>query len=501
MMSRVLAVFAAGALVSTAAPAFADEPTSAADAGTSLPAGADASAEPSLVPAAPQPSAADARLEKIEAELAEVKDQLAAAEAAQPERRLLSFWGFMDTSFGGVSYDHPNALYRVQTPHHATFFSSGVNLYAKSEMTSTLSALVEVRLTYSPDGYANSWPGTASVGNRTIAQFGESSRVSTAARGPYSQLLFAQSGLLIERAHVDWRPADWFGIRVGRFLTPFGIWNEDHGSPVLLGVDYPQLMNFGLVPIWQIGLQAFGVVHLGDRTHLDYAATLTNTRGPYEFYKDTTDFKAFGGRLKLVYDDGERFHFRIGAYGYVNQYRDTDSHVFLRLTPSLTIDRGAGAAFGSTEVTNGAYDETVVTGDLEVRWRRFRVFGEVARQSVVYQVAKKIDDDDKVLQGAPLSADLYDASHYGWAFYVLGGYEIPIKTSLLNLTVTPYAGYDRIVPSTVLPVKSNTQIRAGFNIRPSPYITLKLEGVRLLPESPAVASDGTALMSQLAVAF
>jgi hypothetical protein len=173
----------------------------------------------------------------------------------------------------------------------------------------------------------------------------------------------------------------------------------------------------------------------------------------------------------------------------------------LRLTPGLTLDHGVTPAFGSTENLAGAYDETVLTGDMEFRWKRLRVFGEAARQSVIYQTAHKVDDDDKLLQGAPLTATIYDASHYGWAAYVLGAYEIPLKTSFANIMVTPFGGYDYIVPTTTLPVKANAQIRGGLNVQPSPYITLKVEAVRILPKSPAIASEGTAIFSQLAVSF
>lgn len=504
-MKRIVPLTFAGIVLSFASVASADEPPAApADAGAASSTTPTETAAPILPAETPAPSAATdsdhARLERVESELTQVREQLAAAEALS-ERKLLSFWGFMDTSFGGIHYDDAHALYRVQTPAHTSFFSAGVNLYAKSEMTRTLSALVEVRLTYSPDGYTNMWRAAAKVGSTTIADLGQANRIDTAARGPYSQLLYNQSGLLIERAHMDWKPADWFGVRVGRFLTPFGIWNEDHGSPVLLGVDMPQLMNFGLVPIWQLGLQAFGTLSLSNTTRLEYAATLTNTRGPYDAYKDTTDFKAVGGRLKFVYE-GQNTLFRIGAYGLVSHYRETEDFITLQLTPGLTLDRSANPPFGSTELTNVSYDETVLTGDIEFRYKRFRIFGEGARQTVIYQAPRKIDQDDQLLQGAPLnSASLYDASHYGWAVYVLGAYEIPIKTKFANLTVTPYAGYDRIVPSTTFPLKSNTQIRAGLNVRPSPYVTLKLEGTRLLPESPVVASKGTAIISQLAVSF
>jgi hypothetical protein len=78
------------------------------------------------------PDAAAARVQKLESEVAELREQIAASQVEQPERKLLSFWGFMDTTFGGIHFDNTNALYKIQAPYTATFFSSGVNVYAKS---------------------------------------------------------------------------------------------------------------------------------------------------------------------------------------------------------------------------------------------------------------------------------------------------------------------------------------------------------------------------------
>ena len=241
--------------------AAASTPPAAADATPAAPASPAAVAAPTPPPIddrlAKQQAQIDALVERSkeeDAQVAALKEQAAsAADDSSSFNRLLSFWGFSDLSFGGIDFDNDHALYKVQTPSKLTFFSSGINLYAKSEMTRTLSALIETRLTYSPNGYASDWPAQINVGSTTIQSQGSLTRVDTTTRGPYSQLEYRQDGLLIERAYMEWKPADWFGVRVGRFLTPFGIWNEDHGSPVLIGVDYPQFMNFNIVPIWQLG--------------------------------------------------------------------------------------------------------------------------------------------------------------------------------------------------------------------------------------------------------
>ncbi len=468
-----------------------------------VPEGVPQRADPLVEKLAQQQTQVDALLARSkdqEAKLDAVRQAAASATDEPAPTRLLSFWGYSDVNFGSVDYDNDSALYKLQTPSRATFFSSGINLYAKSEMTRTLSALIETRLTYSPHGYASNWPTEVNVGGTTIQKLGQTSRVDTGTRGPYSQLVYRQSGLLIERAYLEWKPKDWFAVRAGRFLTPFGIWNEDHGSPVLIGVDYPQFMNFSLVPISQLGVQALGSVGLGDDVRMDYALTVANSRGPEDEYKDLTAMKAFGARLKLVYNP-EPFLVRIGGYAYYNHYRDTADHVRIQLGQDLKLDPAYGAPFGSYNVTTSSYDETVFTADAEFRYKNLRIIGEFVHQTVIYNTPRRVDDDDKLLKGAPFNVTIYDPSHYAFGGYGMMAYEVPIHTKLIDFKIMPYIGYDYVIPSTTIPVRSNTQLRGGLNVKPSPYVTLKLEVSRLLPENKSVASQGTAVMSQLSYSF
>lgn len=488
--------------------AAASTPPAAADATPAAPASPAAVAAPTPPPIddrlAKQQAQIDALVERSkeeDAQVAALKEQAAsAADDSSSFNRLLSFWGFSDLSFGGIDFDNDHALYKVQTPSKLTFFSSGINLYAKSEMTRTLSALIETRLTYSPNGYASDWPAQINVGSTTIQSQGSLTRVDTTTRGPYSQLEYRQDGLLIERAYMEWKPADWFGARVGRFLTPFGIWNEDHGSPVLIGVDYPQFMNFNIVPIWQLGAEVFGSVQLTDDLRAEYALTVANSRGPEDEYKDLTNMKALGARVKLVYNP-EPLLFRIGGYAYYSHYRDTQDNIQIQLTPALTLDPAYSPSFGSYTTLNAAYDETVLTGDAEIRIRRLRIIAEFARQTVIYAMPTQVDSQDKLLKGVPFNMTIYDPSHYGLGGYVMAAYEIPFHTKPLDFTVMPYAGYDYVAPSTTVPVRNNVQIRGGLNVKPSPYVTLKVEVSRLLPENKSIASAATAVMSQIAFSF
>jgi hypothetical protein len=485
---------------------------------TTTPTGASATAPNPPPVAGPTPTeppgsaSVDEKLAKQQAEidalLVKTKDQeksvtalrhQAASASDEAPTKLLSFWGFSDLTFGGIFYPN-DAAYKVASPYHSTFFSSGVNLYAKSEMTRTLSALIETQLTYTPNGFTDNYPTTVKIGSTTVQSLPGTAPPYTTVHGPYSQLDYRLDGIVIERAYMEWKPADWFGVRVGRFLTPFGIWNEDHGSPVLIGVDYPQFMNFNLVPLQQLGLEAFGNVGLGDDVRMEYAATLANSNGPSDEYKDLTNMKAVGARLKLVYTH-DAVSFRLGGYAYYNKYVDSTDSFVVHLTPGLVLDNSVASPIGSSVQYNQSYDESIFTGDAEFRLQRFRLLGEFAHQTVLYNIPTQLGTVSQLLKGVPLNVNAYDPSHYGYGGYIMAAYEIPFHTKPLDFSVTPYAGYDYVIPSTTVQVESTTQIRGGLNVKPSPYVTLKVEVSRIIPEAKAVDSVGTAVFSQIAFSF
>ncbi len=370
-------------------------------------------------------------------------------------------------------------------------------VFGGPKLSSTLSTLVETKLTFTPVGYPTSIPVDAYMGGKLVQSSGTYTRGGETVRAPLTLMEYRQNGLVIERAQVDWQPADWFAVRLGRFLTPYGIWNEDHGSPVLLGVDNPNIINWQMVPTWQTGLELYGSRMLTDSLTLDYAVTLTNGRGPIDEYKDLDSNKALGLRLKLVYSTDD-VTLRIGGYGFTGRYTDQEERDYVQLRPDLTLD---SPAFGANLITTESYNEQTVTLDALVRYKGLKLFGEYARRRVIYSHAPLEGDDDKMLSGVPYNVPLYYASYIGTAYYAVAAYEVNVSSILDGAKVTPYIGFDRIEPNNVAPVQNNKQYRFGLNVKPSPWVTTKLEAVREVPEAVAVGSKGWALVAQLAVAF
>ena len=93
---------------------------------------------------------------------------------------------------------------------------------------------------------------------------GEFERVSTASQD-YAEAPreLNWASLEIERAWAEYGINDWLVLRAGLWLTPYGIWNVDHGSPVIIPVLRPYVIGEQVIPERQVGVQAYGSTYFG----------------------------------------------------------------------------------------------------------------------------------------------------------------------------------------------------------------------------------------------
>jgi len=209
--------------------------------------------------------------------------------------------------------------------------------------------------------------------------------------------------------------------------------------------------------------------------------------------------KALGARMKFVYSHDDLM-VRVGGYAYYSQYVSSTEDINVQLAPNLTIN-GIASPFSSGTTTSSSFDESIFTGDAELRFGGLRVLGEFAHKTVIYNNPSQLGATSQLLKGIPANATVYDTSHYGYGGYVMGAYEVPVRTKTFDFSITPYAGYDYVIPSTSVQTVATKQFRGGLNFKPSPYVTLKIEGSRILPQAPAIDSQGTAVFGQVAYSF
>jgi hypothetical protein len=132
----------------------------------------------------------------------------------------------------------------------------------------------------------------------------------------------AETHFELEQAYLRWQPSDAFGVRVGRFNTPFGWWVPIHWSILMDTVTPPLYVGNEMVPEQQIGLELAGRRFPGELAGLESEVSwsLYGGYGAKGLDQDGTDGVTFGGDLHLRLAD----RYELGISGYRQHNRDFD---------------------------------------------------------------------------------------------------------------------------------------------------------------------------------
>src|SRR5262245_26836823 len=185
-------------------------------------------AEPPPAPAAPAPQAAAPAPPPVDMEPATEPIDLGAlgvqdeGQALGAFGRPLQIYGFADFSYFVPFYARDSFLSSTLWPNQQ-FMVGNFNVYLAKEISARLRSLGEVRFTYMPNG--------------TIDPNLPTGRVSTEAQDAADAYHVQRWGaIIIERLQIDYDLLPTLTVRAGQFLTPYGIWNVDHGTPTLIGI-------------------------------------------------------------------------------------------------------------------------------------------------------------------------------------------------------------------------------------------------------------------------
>jgi opacity protein-like surface antigen len=391
--------------------------------------------------------------ESFEAEMAEDTDT----------KKVFDVYGFFDLTF--INFFAEDSNLHNLVPANPTFTMTQLNLYFYSEMTHSLSAIAELKFSFLPLGQEH---------DLAVLQYGiEYDREDTTVNDQITNEEYRYGSVTIERVHLTYQPFDFFGVIAGRFLTPYGIWNVDHGSPVLLTVNYPYMQIQQIVPTAQTGIQLFGRAFLSSSSFIDYAFTLSNGRGPIESVVDLDDNKGLGLKFKYTYN-GDKVTAAVGAYGYMGDY--TDIKKTLESTAPLDV----------VATDTAKYREWAGSVDFQLNF-----FG-VLLQSEYASAIIKYDDDLR-----PRVSGGYMPNYTTYSYYILLGYSLP-KTG--TMSVTPYFMFQQRRVDDINPDNMAFTFSGGINFKPSPYVALKTE--YLYKYSPdLVGTNWSYVAAQMAVAF
>jgi len=107
----------------------------------------------------------------------------------------------------------------------------------------------------------------------------------------------AQGKILLEQAYTDFHAAPNISFRIGRFLTPAGIWNINHYPPFVTTQSRPLHIR-NIFPQYLDGIQAHGDVNALDYL-ISYKAYVANGEGN-SGTGDENEEKAIGGRIEFT---------------------------------------------------------------------------------------------------------------------------------------------------------------------------------------------------------
>jgi hypothetical protein len=445
--------FGAAALMSvwgSARPALAQSPPPPPEAASEPPPAPGSEAVPApasevpVEPPAPPPVAAEAPTGgDAEAEAAAAAAMAGMATAVQQpevEGYTLNLYGFTDFTFsktiaaGSVGYPV------------SSFAVGNFNLYMGSELGDNWRTLAEVRFTYLPDGTVP-----------TAQAFSPTPPPPTDTSVPdYTDLgrPVKWGGVIIERVYVERTFLSWLTVRGGHFLTPYGIWNVDHGSPVIIGVRRPFIIGENFFPRSQTGLEAFGGGLLGS-VEVGYHLTLSNGRGPTDTYRDMDSNKAIGWRLWARRNSLDLGTLTVGVSGYRGK--------FTAANQTFVVDAKGDLTTGLQPTQQ--YDELSLAADL--KWER----GGALFQSEI------VMNDRAYTNAAPRPPAFAFTGPAGfipdnrrWGVYGLTGYRFAF------LGIMPWIGAEYY--NLGQQQSDAAAIWGGLNVRPTPRVVLKLQFTR-----------------------
>jgi hypothetical protein len=407
-------------------PATAAPPTAPAAPTASPSAATPTPAEPAAPPASAL-SASDAQaLDALQAEAADT------ATAGGPTFQL---YGFADFTTRFLTRD--TLGFEEIGAHSGTMSVGNLNLYGAADLTGGWRSLFEVRFLYLPNG---------------VLDFTTFQRTTTATGDPADDLRpLYWAGIEIQRAYLEYSAHSLLNIRAGEFLTPYGIWNVDHGSPTIIPAAKPYPIGEKFFPDRQTGIEVFGSAPLGD-TSLGYHLTLSNGRGSSANYQDLDDNKALGGRL--VFTSHPVGTLTLGVSGYYGRSTESSAAIVgTALEQDVTVQ----------------FDDFSYAADLLWQWEGLHVQGEVMANDVVYT------DEGRpapAFFGPPTAGLVPDHRRIG--YYGLVGYRTPWLT-LMPFLLGEYEHAGMKVGTGGAFGGGAGALSFGLNARPIPAVALKAQ--------------------------
>jgi len=386
---------------------------------------------------------------------------LATGVIAQSDQKF-KLYGFADMTLTKYFPKDQSSVRTVPLMDERLMFSfDHLNLYQEYRPNDRVRFLTEMSYQDKPPTYVDK-NGSIFMGVETPAKLADTNKVQKG-------IVFYEWGSFsVERAQMSLSLNRYFNFTVGKFITPAGIWNVDHGSPVIMTVNQPSQYTFReIYPKSQLGIMENGTYFIGD-ADLSYTAYLSSGRGNPVINR--AGELAVGGQLRLglpVLDECN-----IG----LSEYSGTQTAVLRTGDYSMYPD------FKVIDHRMFRYREYVSGIDFRIRKSIFMLQSEFNYQFVHNSMRKDWADDSmntSIIGTYVLgSVDAYKANNftvtpYGFWEYVryfdtynnpsLFGYPVD-ETDVAAATANQYfLGYMKVMAGINMRMYQNFGIKAEFN--------------------------------------
>lgn len=362
----------------------------------------------------------------------------------------LDVYGFADFTLAIPTTGKGNA-WNFYFPKNSTFFVGNINLYVASQMSKTLRSLLEVRFTYLPQGKNRSTLETPN----SPGFLENSANDYTDAERPIKL-----GAIEIERVQLEYAPLEWLSLVAGQWLTPYGLWNVDHGSPTTIASHKPYVVGEQFLPERQTGLLIQGAKRFGAH-RLGYNLGISNGRGPLDAYQDLDKNKA--ATLHLSWQSNSVIgDLALGATGYLGRFTSSTRTLGARK------DSHGKLLLSSLDTPTMQYDEHALAGDIKWVKGGFQTFAEVVLNAKRYTKAGRPVYQDGLLDliDPPAQKRIQpDTQQVGG--YIISGYRFHW------FGVMPFAQWEYVDRDAMLLPKVTT-FSLGLNIRPHESLALKV---------------------------
>ena len=364
---------------------------------------------------------------------------------------VLTISGFFSLEY--TDYQTNSSTVESLFPSEGTFNNSHINLYLDARFYENFRFFTELRFLYQPF--------------TEVFEIGQVNR---------------SGEVIIERAWAEWEYRDWFKLRGGTFFIPYGIWNLEHGAPILLSTFTPILLRRQIFPERTTGVQANGLVGF-DFFDLKYYAWVGNGKVQIEEAalptQDNQNNKAYGGRLEFQFPYTGIFRelaFGISGYTGKVQGQEFNGADIQNLIAQVFIAEGNQQVVVDLELDGFSaigepldeYLDRAIGFDFRFRFHNFFVQSEV-----IVNFVKPLKEATGPITGQQVKGGSFQ--EYGG--YMQFAYEFDASLFGMSGLLTPFARVGLVQANNKVQKElgSFREYTFGLNWKVNPAVVLKAE--------------------------